>query len=495
MTFEKLFSGSCIEHRGAGVDEFDRLRRSDLRPAGAVPDLGDHDYRGQSQQGTDQIRVISSKFDDLGHDDTLVSPGGRPWPHKLSIIPAGPARELVERELFNTLLNPPMCPRRPTRFSAMLPAVLVAVTGLFLLGSADDPEARLEELRDRIMRIQAEIETETERRDQATASLRNIERKAAVAAKTLRSTETKLAESRVRQTDLQAKVEAGKRRLSAGRQALTDQIRAVYAAGRAERLRLLMNQEDPTRVGRILVYYRYLSESRVAEIKSVTEEIQELASAERQLARNTEKLESLAAAQAAEARELKASREERAQVLARLETRIRDRRDEAETLAAEAAALEGLIEELRRALIELPGTDREAFSTVRGKLEWPTNGVLLNDFGQPRAGGSIKWNGVVIGTDRGRDVRAVYHGRVAYADWLPGMGLLLIIEHDDGYMSLYGHNETLYKSVGDWVAPGDVVASVGDTGGRSRSALYFEIRRNGRPENPHRWFRSGLASR
>lgn len=495
MPFEKLVSGSYIEHRGAGVDEFDCLRRSDLRPTSAVPDLGDHDDRCQSQQGTDQIRVISSKFDDLGHDDTLVPPGGSPRPHKLAIIPAARAPELVEREPFNTLLNPPMCPRRPTRFLATLPAALVAVTAIFLMGSADDPEVRLEELRDRIRRIQAEIEEETERRDQATATLRNIERKASMAANTLRSTETKLAESRVRQTELQAKVEAGKRRLNSGRQALADQIRTVYAAGRAERLRLLMNQEDPSLVGRMLVYYRYLSESRVTEINSVTEEIADLASAERQLARNTEKLESLAAAQAAEARDLKASRQERAQVLAQLETRIRDKRDEAEKLAAEAAALEDLIEELRRALIELPGTDREAFSKVRGKLEWPTNGVLLNDFGQPRAGGSIKWNGVVIGTDQGRDVRAVYHGRVAYADWLPGMGLLLIIEHGDGYMSLYGHNETLYKSVGDWVAPGDVVASAGDTGGRSRAALYFEIRRNGRPENPHGWFRSGLAAR
>ncbi len=401
----------------------------------------------------------------------------------------------MERDLFNTLLNPPMCPRRSTRSLAILPAAVIAVTAVFLLGSADDPEARLEELRARISRIQAEIEAETERRDQATASLRNIERKAAMAASTLRSTETELAQSRVRQTDLQARVEAGKRRLSSGRKVLADQIRAVYASGRAERLRLLMNQEDPSLVGRILVYYRYLSESRVAEINSVTAEIEELASAERELARNTQKLEALANAQAAEARELQAARQERAQVLARLETGIRDRQDEAEKLAAEAAALEDLIEELRRALIELPGTDREAFSKVRGKLEWPTDGVLLNDFGQPRAGGSIKWNGVVIGTDRGREVRSVYHGRVAYADWLPGMGLLLIVEHGEGYMSLYGHNETLYKTVGDWVAPGDVVASVGDTGGRSRSALYFEIRRNGRPENPHRWFHRGLAAR
>ena len=381
-------------------------------------------------------------------------------------------------------------PRSPR----LLPVATLLVAGL-LLGAADDPEARLEALRERIQRIQAEIEQRSEQRDAETGVLRKAERQAAAAAAALRDTESRLADSRTRQNALKAQVEAGRQRLEAGRQQLADQIRAVYAGGRAERLRLLMNQENPAQVGRILVYYRYLSESRVREINGVTAEIESLARAERQLAENTARLETLAATQAAEARELQAARDERAQVVARLDARIRDQRGEADRLAAEAAALEALVEELRRALIDLPEADREAFGAVRGKLDWPTKGVLMSDFGQPRAGGSMRWNGVVIGTDRGREVRSIYHGRVAYADWLPGMGLLMVVEHGDGYMSLYGHNESLYKRVGDWVSPGEVLAAAGDTGGRSRAALYFEIRKDGRPENPHPWFRSRVPSR
>jgi septal ring factor EnvC (AmiA/AmiB activator) len=382
----------------------------------------------------------------------------------------------------------------PTSDMPVAAAPLIGLVILCLLGASADPEAQLEDLRDRIRRVQADIESQTERRDEETASLRKAERDAAAAARALRATETRLKESRARQAALKAEVEAGRRQLESGQKALSSQIRAVYTGGRAERLRLLMNQEDPARAGRILVYYRYLSDTRVEEINRVTTEIKKLARAERDLAANTAELETLATTQADEARELKAAREARSGAVARLDARIRDRQSEAKKLAAEAATLEALVEELRRALVDLPEADREAFSTLKGKLDWPTAGVLINDYGQPRAGGSIKWNGVVIGTDRGRDVRAIYHGRVAYADWLPGMGLLLVIEHGDGYMSLYGHNETLYKRVGDWVEPGEVVAGVGDTGGKSRSALYFEIRREGHPENPHRWFRNPLSA-
>ena len=380
------------------------------------------------------------------------------------------------------------------RSARLLPVATLLVAGL-LLGAVDDPEARLEALRERIQRIQAEIEQRSEQRDAETGVLRKAERQAAAAAAALRDTESRLADSSTRQNALKAQVEAGRQRLEAGRQQLADQIRAVYAGGRAERLRLLMNQENPAQLGRILVYYRYLSESRVREINGVTAEIESLARAELQLAENTARLETLAATQAAEARELQTARDERAQVVARLDARISDQRGEADRLAAEAAALEALVEELRQALIDLPEADREAFGNLRGKLDWPTKGVLMSDFGQSRAGGSMRWNGVVIGTDRGREVRSIYHGRVAYADWLPGMGLLMVVEHGDGYMSLYGHNESLYKRVGDWVSPGEVLAAVGDTGGRSRAALYFEIRKDGRPENPHPWFRSRVPPR
>ena len=373
-------------------------------------------------------------------------------------------------------------------------AILVAAV-LCLIGARDDPEARLQQLKARIQEIQAQIEAQSGRRDKETASLRQAERQASEAARALKSTRADLEASRARQAELQQQVDSSRQKLAGKRKSLAIQVRAVYAGGQTERLRLLLSQQDPAQLGRVLMYYRYLTEDRAQEIESVVAELASLVAAEARLAENTVQLEELVARQADDTRRLEAARDERARAVASLDARIREGRSEAARLAGEAAALESLIEELRRALADLPGTDRESFATQKGKLDWPTSGVLASDFGQPRAGGSLKWNGVVIATDRGRDVRSVYYGRVAYADWLPGMGLLLVIEHGDGYMSLYGHNETLYKRVGDWVEPGEVIAGAGDTGGKSRSGLYFEIRRDGDPVNPHRWFRKRLAAK
>jgi septal ring factor EnvC (AmiA/AmiB activator) len=114
-------------------------------------------------------------------------------------------------------------------------------------------------------------------------------------------------------------------------------------------------------------------------------------------------------------------------------------------------------------------------------------GTLIHDFGQSRVGGDIKWNGVVLAAPRGREVRAVYHGRVAFADWLAGMGLLVIVDHGEGYMSLYGYNETILKNTGDWVAPGDLIATVGDSGGQQRTSVYFELRHGTKPVDPRQW--------
>ncbi len=111
----------------------------------------------------------------------------------------------------------------------------------------------------------------------------------------------------------------------------------------------------------------------------------------------------------------------------------------------------------------------------------------MHDFGQPRVSDQLRWNGVVLAAPRGREVRAVYHGRVVFADWLAGLGLLLVVDHGGGYMTLYGYNETILKNAGDWVAPGDVIATVGDSGGQPRAALYFEIREGARPVNPRQW--------
>ena len=158
-----------------------------------------------------------------------------------------------------------------------------------------------------------------------------------------------------------------------------------------------------------------------------------------------------------------------------------------EKLKREAASLEKLVSDLRQALSDLPPTGGQAFEKVRGRLSWPVAGKITARFGQARGGG-LKWNGVMIDAPRGSAVKALYDGRVAYADWLPGMGLLVIVDHG-GYMSLYAHNEQVYKSAGDRVEGGEAIATVGDSGGRSQPGLYLEIRRGTKPVDPVPWFR------
>ena len=170
-----------------------------------------------------------------------------------------------------------------------------------------------------------------------------------------------------------------------------------------------------------------------------------------------------------------------------MNAQIRTRNDSIAKLKREAASLEKLIADLRKAMSDLPPAAGQAFEKVRGRLAWPVSGKITARFGQARGGG-LKWNGVMIEAARGTVVNALYDGRVAYADWLPGMGLLIIVDHG-GYMSLYAHNEQLYKAVGARVEGGEAIATVGDTGGRSQPGLYLEIRRGAKAIDPVPWFR------
>ena len=383
---------------------------------------------------------------------------------------------------------------------ALAPALLVAlVSGLAVPDltavADDDPGARLEDLRQRIGKLQRQLERDADRRDKEAAGLRDAEKVAAAAAGELQRTRVAIADHRTRLARLGQEQKLSQARLESRRDDLAVQVRAAYVGGRQERLRMVLNQQDPALLGRLLVYYGYLNKYRADQIDTVVKELSRLASVEEALVTATRELEVLENQRRREAGEVEQARVVRAAAVAELETRIESGAEQMARLQSEEQAVLSLIEELQRALAEMPGTQREPFADQRGKLAWPVKGRLLHDFGQPRAGGSLRWNGVLVSADRGAEVRAVYHGRVAYADWLPGMGLLLVLEHGDGYLSLYGHNEVLFKDVGDWVQPGEVIAAAGDTGGRSRAALYFELRRGKQPQNPHRWFNARLSSR
>jgi septal ring factor EnvC (AmiA/AmiB activator) len=250
---------------------------------------------------------------------------------------------------------------------------------------------------------------------------------------------------------------------------------------------LLLNQRDPATLGRLMAYYRYLNDYRAENIEAVIGQIRKLDELRAQIAAEEARLTALVQARYDELGRLNASQENRAAVLASLRKKIANEGMEVEQLAAQEKDLTRLIAELSSILSDYPISSEQPFSEHKGRLTWPVAGTLLHDFGQPRVGGNIKWNGVVLAAPRGREVRAVYHGRVAFADWLAGMGLLVIVDHGEGYMTLYGYNETVLKNTGDWVAPGDVIATVGDSGGQSQASLYFELRRGTKPENPRRW--------
>jgi len=355
-------------------------------------------------------------------------------------------------------------------------------------GAADrDPEKELRQVRERIEDLQRAVRRDTDRRDTLAGQLRDAEENVRGARARLRDVRKRLADSDARLEALTTERERHERALAEQRSALASQLRAAYMGGREEQLKLLLSQEDPAAFGRMMVYYSYLGRARAGKIQ----EIQSLvATLEAALAEENAERERLASLEADSRRELSAvdtARAERTRALRAVNAQIRNQSDSIAKLKREAAALEKLLADLRKALRDLPPAGGQAFEKVRGRLSWPVPGKITARFGQPRGGG-LRWNGVMIETGRGSEVRALYDGRIAYADWLPGMGLLLIIDHG-GYMSLYAHNEQLFKSAGDRVEGGEVVATVGDSGGRSQPGLYLEIRRGAQPVDPVPWFR------
>jgi septal ring factor EnvC (AmiA/AmiB activator) len=238
----------------------------------------------------------------------------------------------------------------------------------------------------------------------------------------------------------------------------------------------------------MLRYYGYFGRARAERIAGIRDKLEHLALVREKIAAEHERLASLEADQEQQVGALRSAQQSRTRAVAAIEGDIKSRRGELQRLQSQAQALEKLIADLRKAMEDVPVAKQAPFEPLRGKLPWPVQqGRVLARFGQPRAGGSMRWQGMLIGTDRGARVRAPFAGRVAYADWLPGMGLMVVLDHGGGYLSLYGHNEEIFRKVGEAVSAGDVIGAVGDTGGRNEPALYFEVRRGRQPVNPETW--------
>ena len=354
---------------------------------------------------------------------------------------------------------------------------------------AKKAEAELQAVKSEIERITRQVSASQVERDRLTQDLKDAELSVGHARASLSDVKRQRAQHATRRTALAAEQREREAQLDKNRAALAREIRAAYTIGRQEPLELLLNQEDPARAGRMFVYYGYFGRARAGEIKIIADDVQRLAELAAELDAEDAELARLEQQQRAELGQLEHARQQRSHVLAGLEAESRTRTQNLERLRGQQAGLEQLLKELRAAMERYPLETNQAFARLRGKLAWPVSGHLVARFGDARAGG-VRWDGVLVATERGAPVKAVCEGRVIYADWLPGLGLLAIVDHGDGYLSLYGHNEQLFKAAGEHVAAGEALAAAGDSGGSGRTELYFEIRKGGRPVDPRPWFKA-----
>jgi murein hydrolase activator len=401
-------------------------------------------------------------------------------------------------------LRAPWAPRRgrcAPRARAKLPAAVallpfLTAPPLFAAAPSEHSEAdarraeeQLQAVKAEIERVTREVSAEQVERDRLTRALRGAELSLGQAREALVDVRHARAESAARRTALASEKRARETQLDQNRDALAGQLRAAYTIGRQEPLKLLLNQEDPALAGRMFVYYSYFGHARAGQIRLIADDVTRLSQLATELEAQDQKLAELEKEQRMQLGELEHARERRSVVLANLEAASHTRAQNLERLRAQQSGLEKLVRELRAAMERFPVEGNDAFTRLRGKLAWPVSGRLVARYGEARAGG-VRWDGVLVETERGAPVKAVCQGRVIYADWLPGLGLLAIVDHGDGYLSLYGHNERLYKAAGEQVATGDTIAAAGDSGGSSRPELYFEIRKGGKPVDPRPWFRA-----
>jgi len=406
--------------------------------------------------------------------------------------------------------------------------VLLALSGPLCASAnqADRKQSELDALKQRLQTLQQDFRDTQTHRQEAADELRQSERAISNAVRQLRQLD---GERQRTQSDLQSltqQVDATSARIRTQQAHLAQTLKGAYQRGQGDALKLILNGADPNQTARDLRYLAHLSRAQQAMIDTLRADLAQLSALQQQASQKTNDLAQLQAAHEAEQQKLLADKHAREQVLQKLSVQIQQQRREISTLKRNERSLTQLVERLNRVMAEQAAREaeraraarqtkqREAergstgqqrrpvavntdtpvafrssqpFSRLKGLLHLPVAGELMNRFGAPREGGGLSWKGLFIRAAQGTAVKAIAAGQVVFAEWLRGFGNLIIVDHGDGYMSLYSNNESLYKQVGDRVQPGDAIAAVGNSGGQPDTGLYFEMRHQSRPVNPLDW--------
>ena len=303
------------------------------------------------------------------------------------------------------------------------------------------------------------------------------------------SLEEQIKEGESRIDDLHGQAEALHVALLEQEQHIARQARSAYMTGQQDYLKLVLNQDDPSRIARMMRYYEYVSRARMEEITTYNHTLEQVRQASAAIVREQTQLYENREQLAQRQQTMEAERETRGKLLASLKSESRTSEQQLKQRQSERAELAALIKKLDEAITSIPTPAGSLpFAEAKGKMPLPVKGNVQAKFGSQRGDDArLKWDGLVIAAKAGTSVHAIHGGRVVFADWLRGSGLLLILDHGNGYLSLYGHNQTLLRDVGTWVQPGEAIATYGSSGGLSSPSLYFSIRKQGRALDPLAW--------
>lgn len=428
-------------------------------------------------------------------------------------------------EVTGTPLRPSRRRRQPARSSALpawvagcLLALSLAAPAALAQNNPRDAEKKLQQLRGELKNVAQERQRLQAEREAASRRLREADQQVARSGRTVAETETAMRREQQALAELQQRRVVLEANLGRQRGQLAALLRGAYRLGNHAPLKLLLSQDRVADANRELAYHRYLQRERARTIASLAGDLEALSSNEQEILARSRELEQARAQQREQAAALAEDRRKRAQLAAELDQRYQDRSEREKVLGKDARALEQLLSSLRaaaaRAEAERKAAARRAAAEQSrqaatgatrptpgkapprvtanapapkvGGLGWPLSGNLLARYGGRLPDGRTS-SGVLIGAPPGTTVTAVADGTVVFSDWMTGYGMILIVDHGNGYMSLYAHNDTLLRDPGARVRRGEAVARVGNSGGQGVAALYFELRRNGQPVDPATW--------
>ncbi len=401
--------------------------------------------------------------------------------------------------------QPPIV-KQPIGLVAIIATVLG--TAATINPAVADEQQRLQQLRGYINELRQGIGTDKQQLTKQQQQLKQLEKEIAAANRRLREAEEQLKQQRQTQQALKAEALELIQKLEREKRTLSQQLRASYTPSQQQTLKLLLNQSNPAEAGRTLAYYGYFSRAQLRTIEATRTSLEELQETNEKLQQSSDRLATLKRQMQQGQNTLSARQSEQKTLLAKLDTRIQGNEKNLSTMLADEQALTKLLRDLetkrraQEAKEAREAKEREKNNKptqpektvpdpgkLKGGLQWPTQGKIKNSFGESRNQGQMTWQGVVIKGNEGQEVRAIASGKVVFADWMRGYGLLLIIDHGNGLMSLYGQNRSLQKKTGDAVTNNETIATLGTTENSDDTDLYFEIRHKGKPVDPEKWLR------